>query len=144
MVSRVVYKPSSSISSSSSTSSPGCRPSKRITSRTSVGKLNDVLLLEDLLPAVPPVAEGVRPLLENEVLRDGGAESPSVAPALLGENDRVPSGLTVVPSRFKAGISGDREQIRIYKSCCRHRMRTYHPRLCPSQRCNAHMESLAL
>ena len=70
--------------------------------------MKDVLLLELLLPAPPP--DDVRPLLENEVLREGGPDSPSVAPVLLGENERADGaafgfGLPVAESRLSWGIS---------------------------------------
>jgi hypothetical protein len=49
--------------------------------------LNDVLRLELRLPGPPP-DDAVRPLLENDVRRDGGPDSPSVAATLLvGEKD---------------------------------------------------------
>ncbi len=76
-----------------------------MTSRASLGRLNDVLRLELLLPGAPP--EDVLPLLENDVRREGGPDSPSVAPALLGENARPPYevGLAIDPFKSNDGIS---------------------------------------
>ena len=73
-----------------------------MTSLASVGKLNDVLRLELLLPAPPP--DEVRPLLENDVRLEGGPDSPSVAATLLvGENERDAN---IEPLRSNCGISG--------------------------------------
>ena len=74
-----------------------------MTSRASVGKVNEVLLLDDLLPGAPP--DDVLPLLEKEVLREGGPDSPSVAPVLLGVKARVWSVMAVEPSKSNDGIS---------------------------------------
>lgn len=67
-----------------------------------------MLRLELLLPGPPP--EDVLPLLENEVRRDGGPDSPSVAATLLGENERgalYVVGLAMLPLlRSSPGISG--------------------------------------
>ena len=81
-----------------------------MTSRASTGSENDVLLLDDRLPAPPP--DDVRPLLEKDVLREGGPDSPSVAAAvLLGERERgIASTLGAAASaaagpKFNDGIS---------------------------------------
>ena len=72
--------------------------------------MKDVLRLELLLPGPPP--DDVLPLLENDVRRDGGPDSPSVAATLLGENERTPNvpGLVDMfpfrlPFRSRPGIS---------------------------------------
>ena len=79
-----------------------------------------MLLLEDLLPAPPP-PDDVRPLLENDVRREGGPDSPSVAAAvLLGESERgiasVPRAVVVVVAaaagpRFSDGISAHTRRV---------------------------------
>ena len=76
-----------------------------MTSRASFGRLNDVLRLELLLPGPPP--DDALLLLENDVRRDGGPDSPSVAATLLGENERVENdtGLDMLPLRSKLGMS---------------------------------------
>lgn len=81
-----------------------------MTSRASLGRVNDVLRLELRLPGRPP--DEPRPLLENDALRDGGPDSPSVAPVVLvGENERgMGVGLATAVSRFSEGISGFRSQ----------------------------------
>ena len=78
-----------------------------MTSLASLGRVNDVLRLDDLLPGPPP--DDARPLLEKDVLREGGPDSPSVAPALLGENDLEGPSPTMVPSKFNCGISTEME-----------------------------------
>ena len=105
--------PSSSISSSTSISSPGCRPSSWITSRASLGRLKLVLRLELPLPPRPGVDDRPPcvPTLENDVRRDGGPEPPPVvAPVLLtGDMDRTGDiGLPTRPFRSSDGISGVR------------------------------------
>ena len=105
--------PSSSISSSTSISSPGCRPSSWITSRASLGRLKLVLRLELPLPPRPGVDDRPPcvPTLENDVRRDGGPEPPPVvAPVLLtGDMDRTGDiGLPTRPFRSRDGISGVR------------------------------------
>ena len=93
---------SSSISSSTSTSSPRSRPSNLIVSLASLGKLKLVLRLEVPLPGRP--VEGARPVLENDVLREEGPESPPLA--VIGEGGgRDEGGLAVWPLRSKLGMS---------------------------------------
>lgn len=70
-------------------------------SRASLGRLKEVLRLELLLPGPPP-DDAVRPLLENDVRREGGPDSPSVAATLLvGENDL---GITGAAAAAAAGV----------------------------------------
>lgn len=71
-----------------------------------------MLRLELLLPGPPP--ELVRPLLENDVRRDGASDSPSVAATLLGENERADIGglETMLPLRSSEGMSVGYELVR--------------------------------
>lgn len=98
---------SSSISSSNSTSSPGCRPSRRMISRASFGRLKLVLRLELRLVCPPGVDD--LPTLEIDVRREGGPEPPppAVAPVLLtGDMERMGDiGLAVRPFRSSDGMS---------------------------------------
>lgn len=107
-----MYVLSSSISSIS-ISSPGCLSSERIESRASFGKLKLVLLLEGVLPGLPDEA---RPLLENDVRRDGGLESPPVAPVLLGDAARPAdnAGLVARPFRSSEGMSRGVNESRLF------------------------------
>lgn len=89
---------SSSISSSTSTSSPGDLESARIELRASLGRLKLVLLLEVTLAERPDMEVPGRPLLEIDVRRDEGPE----VSAPVGETDIV--------GEFGWSISvGDRE-----------------------------------
>lgn len=65
-----------------------------------------MLRLELLLPGPPP--DDALLLLENDVRRDGGSDSPSVAATLLGEKERVEyaTGLDM-PLRSRLGMSTD-------------------------------------
>lgn len=105
-----------------------------MTSRASLGRVNEVLLLELLLPGPPP--DDVRPLLENDVLREGGPDSPSVAPVLLGENDRGYVGIAVEPSRFSDGISATIHQSNHKANHHMSLKETYRPRSYPFRRCS--------
>ncbi len=66
-----------------------------MTSRASFGRLKLVLRLELLLVRPPGVDE--RPVLENDVRREGGPDPPPVAPVLLtGDIERTgDTGLTI-------------------------------------------------
>ena len=94
---------SSSISSSNSTSSPGSRRSTEISPFASAGKLKLVLLLELALPDRPDPEPLGLPVLEREVLRDGGPEAfPSTGDEVnVGE---VGSAL-YLPPKSRLGIS---------------------------------------
>ena len=62
-----------------------------------------MLLLDPPLSGRP--ADDARPL-EKDVLRDGGPDSPPVAPVLLGDEGRMGDvGLATLPFRSSGGIS---------------------------------------
>jgi hypothetical protein len=87
--------PSSSISSSTSTSSPGCRESALISPRASLGRLKLVLRLDAVLADLPEADRW----LDTDVRRDDRPEA-SAPVEEVGD-----AGANLPPSKSKPGIS---------------------------------------